>query len=181
MASLTLNITERASDFSEGQWHAWDAFLSGCENSSIHLSSGAIRAGLKSPFRQVMAAMWTDGAGEVQGVAVMEDSEAISQGWTTFWRYVDSMAKNWLREKGFRFACVSSGRPRQSPRLRYEGIVPRAWRCWRNPPWVKGVCARHMGRQMPLLRHGPTAIACRKSSWRRGGWIWNLTRDACVA
>ena len=62
MASLTLNITERASDFSEGQWHAWDAFLSGCENSSIHLSSGAIRAGLKSPFRQVMAAMWTDGA-----------------------------------------------------------------------------------------------------------------------
>ena len=43
-----------------------------------------IRAGLKSPARQVMAAMWTDSSAQIQGVAVMEDSEAISQGVTTF-------------------------------------------------------------------------------------------------
>ena len=114
MASLTLNTTEQASGFTEDQWRAWDVFLSGFEDASFHLSSGAIRAGLKSPFRQVMAAMWTDGAGEVQGAAVMEDSEAISQGVDEF---LDGSrgfkwAKNWLhREGGFRFGVRVIGTP----------------------------------------------------------------------
>ena len=87
-----------------------DAFLSGFEDSSIHLSSGVIRAGLKSPARQVMAAMWTDSSAQIQGVAVMEDSEAISQGVDDFLRaHVDSNGpKTGCTEKAaFALACAS--------------------------------------------------------------------------
>lgn len=181
MASLTLNITERASEFSEGQWNAWDAFLSGCEDSSIHLSSGVIRAGLKSPFRKVMAAMWTDVAGEVQGVAVMEDSEAISQGVDEFLEGSRGFkwAKNWLhREGGFRFGVRVIGTPLASgphgyrfaagvdvyaclqallsqPALGGKSSVPGTWVVKDAPsvqPWANG--HRLAG----------------KSSWRRG-WV----------
>ena len=114
MASLTLNITEKASEFTEDQWRAWDAFLSGLKDSSIHLSSGVIRAGLKCPARQVMAAMWTDASAQIQGVAVMEDSEAISQGVDDFLEGTRGFkwAKNWLhREGGFRFGVRVIGAP----------------------------------------------------------------------
>ncbi|MED5318890.1 MAG: hypothetical protein VX758_07050, partial [Bacteroidota bacterium] len=114
MSSLTLNITEQASEFTEDQWRAWDAFLSCFEDSSIHLSAGVIRAGLKSPARQVMAAMWTDSSAQIQGVAVMEDSEAISQGVDDFLEGTRGFkwAKNWLhREGGFRFGVRVIGTP----------------------------------------------------------------------
>ena len=181
MASLTLNITEQASEFTEDQWRAWDAFLSGFEDSSIHLSSGVIRAGLKSPARQVMAAMWTDASAQTQGVAVMEDSEAISQGVDDFLEGTRGFkwAKNWLhREGGFRFGVRVIGTPLASgphgyrfaegidayaclqallaqPALSGKASVPGTWVIKDAPsgqPWADG--HRLAG----------------KSSWR-AGWV----------
>ncbi|MEC7951401.1 MAG: GNAT family N-acetyltransferase [Bacteroidota bacterium] len=181
MSSLTLNITEQASEFTEDQWRAWDEFLSCFEDSSIHLSAGVIRAGLKSPARQVMAAMWTDSSAQIQGVAVMEDSEAISQGVDDFLEGTRGFkwAKNWLhREGGFRFGVRVIGTPLASGPHGYrfaEGIdahtcllallaqpamggkasVPGTWVVKDAPsaqPWANG--HRHAG----------------KSSWR-AGWV----------
>ncbi|MEC8368544.1 MAG: GNAT family N-acetyltransferase [Bacteroidota bacterium] len=181
MSSLSLNITEQASEFTEDQWRAWDEFLSCFEDSSIHLSAGVIRAGLKSPARQVMAAMWTDSSAQIQGVAVMEDSEAISQGVDDFLEGTRGFkwAKNWLhREGGFRFGVRVIGTPLASGPHGYrfaEGIdahtcllallaqpamggkasVPGTWVVKDAPsaqPWANG--HRHAG----------------KSSWR-AGWV----------
>ena len=171
----------QASEFTEDQWRAWDGFLSCFEDSSIHLSAGVIRAGLKSPARQVMAAMWTDSSAQIQGVAVMEDSEAISQGVDDFLEGTRGFkwAKDWLhREGGFRFGVRVIGTPLASGPHGYrfaEGIdahtcllallaqpamggkasVPGTWVVKDAPsaqPWANG--HRHAG----------------KSSWR-AGWV----------
>ena len=114
MIRLTLSTTERISGFTEKQWKAWGEFLEGFEDSSIHLSSVAVRAGLKSPARKMLAAMWADSDEKIHGVAVMEDSEAISQGVDDFLEgsVGFNWAKRWLyRKGGFRFGVRVIGTP----------------------------------------------------------------------
>ena len=76
---LHLHTTEKAEGFTTAQWAEWDRFLAASRPPSIHLCSAAIRAGLKSPKRAVRAARWTDAEGMLKGIAICEDSQAISQ------------------------------------------------------------------------------------------------------
>jgi len=114
MIRLTLSTTERISGFTGKQWKAWGEFLEGFEDSSIHLSSVAVRAGLKSPARKMLAAMWADSDEKIHGVAVMEDSEAVSLGVDDFLEgsVGFNWAKRWLyRKGGFRFGVRVIGTP----------------------------------------------------------------------
>lgn len=111
---LFLDTTENAEGFAPADWEAWDAFLAASGEASIHLTSGVVRAALRSPGRRVRAARWTDAQGMLKGMAVVEDSEAVSQGvddfldGTTWFKW----AKNWLhRENGFRFQVRVVGTP----------------------------------------------------------------------
>lgn len=114
MTGLDLQTTEEATGFSRKEWDLWDEFLESSEESSIHLSSASVRAALRSPSRAVRAARWTNEQGQLVGIAVCEDSEAVSQGvddfleGTVWFRW----AKNWLhRRGGFRFQVRVIGTP----------------------------------------------------------------------
>ena len=114
MSGLELHTTEDASSCSEADWRAWDDFLKASREPSIHLSSGVVRAALRSPNRAVRAARWIDAQGHLVGIAVCEDSEAISQGVDDFLEGTAGFrwAKNWLhREGGFRFDVRVIGTP----------------------------------------------------------------------
>ena len=53
-----MQTTTEASAFTRDEWAAWDAFLASSREPSIHLSSAAVRASLRSPKRAVRAAVW---------------------------------------------------------------------------------------------------------------------------
>ena len=95
-----MHHAERAADFDAAEWQAWDQLLA--SEPSVHLSAPAVRAALESPLRLVRAAMWKDARGEVQGLAISEDSEAISQGIDDFLEgnALFRRAKAWLHRKG---------------------------------------------------------------------------------
>ena len=79
MVTLSMHTTTDASSFSSDEWAAWDAFLVSSGEPSLHLSSGAVRASLRSPHRAVRVAVWRNDLDVLVGIAVCEDSEAISQ------------------------------------------------------------------------------------------------------
>mgnify|MGYP001159475048 CR=1 FL=1 len=95
-----MHHAERAADFDAAEWQAWDQLLA--SEPSVHLSAPAVRAALESPLRLVRAAMWKDVRGQVQGLAISEDSEAISQGIDDFLEgnALFRRAKAWLHRKG---------------------------------------------------------------------------------
>ena len=95
-----MHHAERANDFDAAEWQAWERLLAA--EPSVHLSAPVVRAALESPQRQVRAAMWRDAQGEVQGLAISEDSEAISQGIDDFLdgNALFRRAKAWLHRKG---------------------------------------------------------------------------------
>jgi len=114
MKNIALHTSEEADGFSEAEWLAWDEFLSQSGETSIHLSSRAVRASLESPSRAVRVARWTDEEGELKGIALCEDSQAISQGVDDFLEGTVwfRRAKNWLhRRGGFRFGVRVIGTP----------------------------------------------------------------------
>ena len=94
---LRLHTTEKAEGFTTSQWVEWDRFLAATRPPSIHLCSAAIRAGLRSPQRAVRAAHWTNADGMLKGIAVCEDSEAISQRLDDF--LDGSAAFRWARNR----------------------------------------------------------------------------------
>ena len=114
MSELNLHTTEGPEGFGEADWEQWDAFLRNSGEGSIHLSSGAIRASLRSPNRRVRAAKWIDSQGELKGIAVCEDSMAISQSVDDFLEgsSLFQRAKSWLhRDGGLQFAVRVIGTP----------------------------------------------------------------------
>lgn len=181
MTQLHLTTTETTEGLSLSQWEAWDAFLGGFEDATIHLSSGVIRAGLKSPARRAMAAMWTDANGEVRGVAAMEDSEAISQGVDEFLEGTAGFkwAKNWLhREGGFRFGVRVIGTPLASGPHGYR-FAPGVdeWDCLQSllSQPALGAGTSVPGTLVVKDRPSPQPWAnghrlAGKSSWRKG-WV----------
>ena len=114
MVNLSMHTTTEASSFSADEWAAWDAFLAGSGEPSLHLSSGAVRASLRSPRRAVRVAVWHDHDDVLVGIAVCEDSEAISQSVDDFLEgsRMFARAKAWLhRRGGLRFAVRVIGSP----------------------------------------------------------------------
>ena len=114
MVTLSMHTTTDASSFSSDEWAAWDAFLAGSGEPSLHLSSGAVRASLRSPYRAVRVAVWRDDHDALMGIAVCEDSEAISQSVDDFLEgsRMFARAKAWLhRRGGLRFAVRVIGSP----------------------------------------------------------------------
>jgi hypothetical protein len=143
MMALTLHTAEQADQFTLADWAAWDDLLSRSVENSIHLSSRAVRASLSSPSRAVRAARWTDGQGALRGIALCEDSEAISQGVDDFLEGTVwfRRAKNWLhRRGGFRFAVRVIGTPLASGPHGYrfeEGVDE--WGCLRQLLSLPGI------------------------------------------
>ena len=95
-----MHHAERANDFDAAEWQAWERLLA--REPSVHLSAPAVRAALESPQRQVRAAVWKDAQGKVRGLAISEDSEAVSQGIDDFLEgnALFRRAKSWLHRKG---------------------------------------------------------------------------------
>jgi hypothetical protein len=91
---------EKAGHFEEEQWQAWDGMLQ--KEPSIHLSSRAIRAVLRSPNRLVCAAIWLNEKDDLVGIAVCEDSVAMSQGVDQHLEGTGAFqkVKRWLHRKG---------------------------------------------------------------------------------
>lgn len=109
-----MQTTTEASAFTRDEWAAWDAFLASSREPSIHLSSAAVRASLRSPKRAVRAAVWRDIQGGLVGIAVCEDSEAVSQSLDDFLEGspMFARAKAWLhRRGGLRFGVRVIGSP----------------------------------------------------------------------
>lgn len=100
MMKTRMITAEHAGHFEEERWQAWDGMLQ--KEPSIHLSSRAIRAVLRSPDRAVRAAMWLNGEDEVVGIAVCEDSMAMSRGVDQHLEGTGAFqrAKRWLHRKG---------------------------------------------------------------------------------
>ena len=125
---LFLDTTENAEGFAPADWEAWDAFLVASGEASIHLKSGVVRAALRSPGRRVRAARWTDAQGMLKGMAVVEDSEAVSQGvddfldGTTWFKW----AKNWLHRKTV-FASRFAFWARRLPVVRTDTALRKRW------------------------------------------------------
>ena len=114
MVNLSMHTTTDASSFSSDEWAAWDAFLVSSGEPSLHLSSGAVRAGLRSPQRAVRVAVWRNDLDVLVGIAVCEDSEAISQSVDDFLEgsQMFARAKSWLhRRGGLRFGVRVIGSP----------------------------------------------------------------------
>ena len=115
MEELTLHHTECADEFSKQMDRSvWDDFLKNSGESSIHLSWPAVHAALSSQTRQVRAGWWMNGEDEVHGIALCEDSEAISQSVDEFLdgTVLFKWAKSWLhRQGGFRFRVRVVGTP----------------------------------------------------------------------
>ncbi len=91
----------------------WNGLIEVSGVPSIHLSWDAVCAALASA-RFVRAAWWLDGQGELVGLAICEDSEAISQGvdefldGTALFGWVKSLLH---RQGGFRFDVRVVGTP----------------------------------------------------------------------
>lgn len=185
MTGLLLHTTEEASGFSEEDWASWNAFLEGSGETSIHLRSGSVRAALRSPNRAVRAARWTNENGEWKGIAVCEDSMAISQGVDDFlegsiWF---RRAKNWLhRRGGFRFGVRVVGTPLGSGPHGYR-FAPEVneWPCLRELLELPGIAL--VGQPQPSspstwvvkdrVCHHPWGDGFRlagRSQWRKG-WV----------
>ena len=143
MKNIALHTTEEADGFSKAEWLAWDAFLSWSGETSIHLSSRAVRASLESPSRAVRVARWTDEEGELKGIALCEDSQAISQGVDDFLEGTVwfRRAKNWLhRRGGFRFAVRVIGTPLASGPHGYRFAEDvDEWSCLRHVLSLPGI------------------------------------------
>ncbi len=100
MMKTRMITAEKAGHFEEEHWQAWDGMLE--KDPSIHLSSRAIRAVLRSPNRLVCAAIWLDEEDDVVGIAVCEDSVAMSQGVDQHLEGTGAFqrVKRWLHRKG---------------------------------------------------------------------------------
>ena len=136
MVKLSMQTVTDASSFSEALWADWDAFLKASQEPSIHLSSPVIRAGLRSPNRAVRAAIWEDERGVLVGIAVCEDSEAVSQSVDDFLEgsRMFARAKAWLhRRGGLRFGVRVIGSPLASgPHGSRFAPGVDEWRCLRE-------------------------------------------------
>jgi len=143
MKNIALHTSEEADGFSEAEWLAWDEFLSQSGETSIHLSSRAVRASLESPSRAVRVARWTDEEGELKGIALCEDSQAISQGVDDFLEGTVwfRRAKNWLhRRGGFRFGVRVIGTPLASGPHGYRFAEDvDEWSCLRQVLSLPGI------------------------------------------
>ena len=114
MENLSMRTATEASSFTRDEWGAWDAFLASSKEPSIHLSSAVVRASLRSPHRAVRAAVWHDEQEALVGIAVCEDSEAVSQSVDDFLEgsRMFARAKAWLhRRGGLRFGVRVIGSP----------------------------------------------------------------------
>ena len=136
MMALQLRTARDAEDFSAAQWSHWDAMLSASGEPSIHLSSQVVRASLRSPSRAVCAGVWTNTEERVVGIAVLEDSQAISQGIDDFLEgsALFGCAKTWLhRDGGLRFNVRVIGTPLASGPHGYR-FAPGVddWSCLRD-------------------------------------------------
>ena len=180
-----LHTTEEASGFSDLEWESWNAFLDQSSESSIHLRSGSVRAALRSPNRAVRAARWLNTDGKLVGIAVCEDSVAISQGVDEFlegsiWF---RRAKDWLhRRGGFRFGVRVVGTPLGSGPHGYR-FAPEVheWSCLRELLELPGIASE--GEVSPAspqtwvvkdrVCHHPWGDGFRlagRSQWRKG-WV----------
>ena len=137
MEELTLHHTECADEFSKQMDRSvWDDFLKNSGESSIHLSWPAVHAALSSQTRQVRAGWWMNDEDEVHGIALCEDSEAISQSVDEFLdgTVLFKWAKSWLhRQGGFRFRVRVVGTPLASGPHGYR-FFPEVneWACLRE-------------------------------------------------
>ena len=131
-----MRTATEASSFTRDDWGAWDAFLASSKEPSIHLSSAVVRASLRSPHRAVRAAVWHDEQEALVGIAVCEDSEAVSQSVDDFLEgsRMFARAKAWLhRRGGLRFGVRVIGSPLASGP--HGGDSPREWmngRAWKR-------------------------------------------------
>jgi hypothetical protein len=100
MMKTRMITAEKAGHFEEEQWQAWDGMLQ--KEPSIHLSSRAIRAVLRSPNRLVCAAIWLNEKDDLVGIAVCEDSVAMSQGVDQHLEGTGAFqrVKRWMHRKG---------------------------------------------------------------------------------
>ena len=71
-----ITITSKSELWSGQEWLKWDEFLS--DNPSAYLHSNSIRAALDVETRNLQAVKWTNGNGEIIGIAQVEDTHAIS-------------------------------------------------------------------------------------------------------
>lgn len=65
-------------DLTSADWAAWDEVIARSGKSSVHLDSRCVRALLRTEGRQAAAVRWWDSAGELIGIAVVEDAHAES-------------------------------------------------------------------------------------------------------
>jgi hypothetical protein len=102
MGALNIRTTDGVAGFSDNDWEAWDALLNESGEASVHLESRAVRAVLRSPARMVRAALWEHPDRGVCGIAIMEDSQASSQGVDDFLEgsALFRVAKSWLHRRG---------------------------------------------------------------------------------
>ena len=103
----------------------WNGLIDASGVPSIHLSWDAVCAALAST-RFVRAAWWLDGEGVLVGLAICEDSEAISQGIDDFLEgtALFGWAKSFLhRQGGFRFGVRPS-----EPRWPAARMVTVSWK-----------------------------------------------------
>ena len=185
MTKLQLHTTEEADGFSIDDWKAWDALLGSSDQGSIHLLSSAVRATLRSPNRGVRAARWEDEQGRLVGVAVCEDSEAVSQGVDDFLDGSTGFqwAKRWLhRRGGFQFRVRVLGNPLASGPHGYrflDGVDE--WSCLRELLELPGMSSASGHRaEAPatwVVKDRPCHHAwgdgyrlAGRSQWRRG-WV----------
>ena len=180
MESVRMHTTEVAEGFSPEAWQSWDAFLDASGEPSVHLTSGAVRASLGSPQRRVRAAQWHDAQGQLLGIAVLEDSEAISQRVDDFLEgtALFRVAKSWLhRQGGLRFPVRVIGTPlasgphgyRFSPQLDAFSCLDALFRT--SPIGRNRAPKTWVVKDHPCRFHwGEAKRASGKSLWRRG---WN--------
>ena len=174
-----MHHAERANDFDAAEWQAWE----GCWLRipvCICRRQPCVPPG--KPQRQVRAAVWKDAQGEVKGLAISEDSEAVSQGIDDFLdgNALFRRAKTWLHRKGgLTFSVRVIGTPLASGAhaCRFaEGVDGLA--CLDELmalPGVGGPRRRGPGLSRTNLSHkpGPTAPSLQASrAGVRVGWIW---------
>ena len=181
-----MHTTTDASSFSSDEWAAWDAFLASSGEPSLHLSSGAVRASLRSPHRAVRVAVWRDDHDALVGIAVCEDSEAISQSVDDFLEgsRMFARAKAWLhRRGGLRFAVRVIGSPLASGPMARDlrqgsmsgAACKRCSSCQPSKPERRRQTPRS-SRTSPLPNPGRAGTATLADPLgNEDGWTWNST------
>ena len=179
-----MHHAERANDFDAAEWQAWERLLASEAQCAFVGASRACRPG-ESPTagaRRSVEGCPRRGA----GLAISEDSEAISQGIDDFLEgnALFRRAKAWLHRKGgLTFSVRVIGTPLASGAhaCRFaEGVDGLA--CLDELmalPGVAGARRRGPGLSRTNLSHkpGPTAPSLQASrAGVRVGWIWSLTR-----